>query len=88
MVGSTHGLGGAPTANQQVLIDGFVRLAVLLAAVVVMAVVIVLVRRYFRRRVQSDRAAFTLDQLKRLRDRGDLTEAEYGILRSKAMLDS
>jgi len=88
MVGSGHGSDGVLAANQQALTEGFIWLLVLLVVVVLMAVAIVLVRRYFRKRAQSERAAFTLDQLRRMRDRGDLTESEYGILRGKAMFDS
>ncbi len=82
-----HGSVGMLATSQRALFDGFVWLFFLLVAVALMVVAIALLRKRLRKRVYSERTDFSLDQLRRLRDRGDLTESEYEVLRGKVLFD-
>lgn len=61
------------------------RLGVLAALVVAAGVLIVLVRRSVRNEGPGREPAFTLEDLREMRDRGDLTEVEYQAARTAAL---
>jgi hypothetical protein len=77
------GLAAAHTADEAAF-EGVLWLAGVVLVLVVAAVIL----GYVRRRIRASRSqagpAFTLEELRRLRDQGDLSEAEYKALRDHA----
>jgi hypothetical protein len=80
---------GATNGEPSTWVDFGLWSAILLAAILVLAAVVY----FFRGRVQANRKndetsgpAFTLQQLRELRDRGELSQAEFDHLRA-TMLD-
>lgn len=63
--------------------QAFLWLVVLLAVVVAAAVCVGWMRRRWRPRDEFRRPEFTLDELRRMRDEGRLTAAEYDRLRER-----
>ncbi len=73
--------GGA--AGQEAAFEGLTWLGVLIAVVIVSVIILVFIRSRTRRTRQLTEPSFSLDDLRKLRDRGAVTIAEYETLRKK-----
>ena len=75
----------AQSTDRAVAFEGLLWLAGLVFALMLVAVVLAYVRKRLRASEPDQTRGFTLDRLLHMRDRGDLTTAEYEALRQKAL---
>ena len=75
----------AQSTDQAAAFEGLLWLAGLVFALMLAAVVLAYVRKRLRASEPDQTHGFTLDRLRHMRDRGDLTTAEYEALRQKAL---
>ena len=75
----------AEPQNDTVLFESLLWLGGLVLAALLSGLVLVYVKKRSRAAERDQGADFTLDDLRRLRDRGDLTDTEYDVLRRRAI---
>lgn len=77
-VASTGGV-----ASQEAAFKGLMWLGVLIALLIVSVIILAFIRSRMRRTRQLTEPSFSLDDLRKLRDRGAVTTAEYETLRKR-----
>ncbi len=80
---------GAPaqTVQEGTALEVLAWLGGLILAVLVAAVVLAYTKRRLRRSAPADGPAFDLDQIREMREHGELTDAEYEALRERVIQD-
>ncbi len=73
--------------KQEAALEGLVWLGALVLATLLIALVALYVRKRFLRRSEVQTPEFTLDELRKLRDAGELTVAQYEALRDRMVQD-
>jgi len=71
--------------RQGAVFDGLLWMGIVLGAVALAAWTLLAIRKRFQSLGNNEPADFSLDQLRELRDRGELTLAEYEALRQNAI---
>jgi len=77
----------AQSAQYSQAFEGVLWLGAVVAAVILATLIARIVWRKLNPTNRTDSAAFTLEDLRRLRETGDLTGPEYETLRSKLLSD-
>ena len=81
------GDGGVILANQASAFEAVLWMAGLLLALIVAAAFLGWYRSRLRRSMSASRRSFSLEDLRAMRDRGDLNASEYERLRAAAIAD-
>ena len=75
----------AQSREQTAVFQAFIWLAIVVIILMVGAAIVSYLRRKTRASVEIPAPVFTLEGLRRLRDRGDLTDTEYETLKQKLL---
>lgn len=79
-------LAASPTrgsGDPEAVFEALIWFGGLVLAALMIALAVLFLRKWFRRQSDSAVPGFTLDELRRLRDRGDLTIKQYEALRDR-----